>query len=463
MQKTSLKMRSERKKNLTLALRCFYFAVVSLFIFLCATIIPSSLDARFLPQRSVLENGLVLLTSEQRALPMVTLNLLIKAGSRYDFQGKEGVANLTSQLLTHGTRRRTSLEISEALDFIGAGLSTGCSEELATVSLTILKKDLDAGLSLLAEILTAAVFSQEEIERQRQAVIAAIRAKGEEPGDIAQAKFLEALFPQSPYGRPVEGTEESVKRLERGSMTEFYEQFYRPNRSILAVVGDISHGEMMERLAKVFQSWERIAAVQEPPLPAQPGGANNIRINKNLTQANIIIGHEGVPRGHPDYYTIQVMNYILGGGGFSSRLMESIRNQRGLAYSVYSLFSGEKNVGIFQLTMQTKNESAEEAIRIAYDEIRQLREQGVGREELQAAQDYLIGSFPLRLDTNRRLADFFAQVEFFELGLDYPERYPDLIRRISQEDVHRAAKHYLQPAKLIVVVVANQEKAGLQK
>lgn len=435
---------------------------ISISLFVCQVVIPSFLQAGLLPQRSVLENGLVLLTSEQRALPMVTFSLLIEAGSRYDPQGREGLAHLTARLLTYGTRERTALQISETLDFIGASLNTGSGEELATVSLTLLKKDLDTGLGLLAEVLTESVFLSDEIERRKQSVIASIKAKREDPGDIAQSKFLEALFPQSPYGRPVEGTEDSVRAIERSNLVEFYERFYRPNRAILAVVGDISHQEMVDRLAKAFQSWQKRTSAKEPPLSSSPGPANSIRINKDLTQANIIIGHEGVPRGHPDYYPIQVMNYILGGGGFSSRLMDSIRNERGLAYSVYSQFDAEKHVGTFQVTMQTKNETAEEAVRIAMEEIRRIREQGVSEEELKDAKDYLIGSFPLRLDTNRRVANFLARAEFFELGLDYPDRYPELIGRITREDVLRVAKRYLQPEKLIVVVVGNQERIKIK-
>jgi len=425
--------------------------------------VPSGLEARLTPKRSVLQNGMVLLTSEERALPMVTLNLLIKAGSRYDPQGREGLANLTARLLTYGTSGRTALQISEEIDFIGAGLSAGCGEELATVSLTVLKKDLDIGLNILADILTASVFPPEEIDRQKQSVIASIRARDEEPGAIAETKFLEALFPRSPYGRPVEGTKETVQRIERTELLRFYKQFYRPNRALLAVVGDVSDQEITEKLVKVFRSWERGTAAEEPVPSVSAGPANFIRVQKDLTQANIIIGHEGVPRNHPDYYAIQVMNYILGGGGFSSRLMDSVRNERGLAYSVYSTFDADKYVGTFQVGMQTKNESADEAIRIAVEEIRRIREQGVGGQELQAAKDYLIGSFPLRFDTNRRLAGFFAQVEFFELGLDYPDRYPEMIRKVSREDVLRVAKRYLQPEKLIVVVVANQEKTGVKK
>lgn len=416
-------------------------------------------EARLTPARSVLENGLVLLASEERGLPMVTFNLLIRAGSRYDPQGREGLANLTARLLTYGTRSRTALQISETLDFIGATLSAGAGEELASVNLTLLKKDLDVGLNLLAEILTASVFPQQEIERQKQSVIASIRASEQQPGSIAQRKFHEALFPQSPYGRPVEGDEKSVERIGRTELVEFYQRYYRPDRAILAVVGDVSHQELKDKLAQALRSWQRGAGAREEAPRVSAGPASVIRIQKNLTQANIVIGHEGITRGHPDYYAIQVMNYILGGGGFSSRLMDSVRNERGLAYSVYSSFDADKHVGTFQVAMQTKNESAEEAIRIAAEEIRRIREKGVSEDELQAAKDYLIGSFPLRFDTNRRLASFFAQVEFFELGSDYPDRYPDLIRAIRREDVLRAAQRYLQPEKLIVVVVANQEKS----
>jgi zinc protease len=154
------------------------------------------------------------------------------------------------------------------------------------------------------------------------------------------------------------------------------------------------------------------------------------------------------------------MNCILGGGGFSSRAMDAIRNERGLAYSVYSYFSAERSRGIFELVMQTKNETALEAIRLAQTEIRRIREESVTDQELSDAKDYLIGSFPLRLDTNRRVASFLVQVEFYQLGLDYPERYSDLIRKVTREDVERVARQYLDPEKLITVVVGNQKKIG---
>ncbi len=408
------------------------------------------------PHRSVLSNGMVLLTSEQRTLPMVSIEMLIHAGARYDAPKQDGLANLTAELITEGTKRRTALQISESLDFLGASLSARSGEDLASVSLTVLKKDLPAGLELLAEVLTNAVFPLEEIERQKQAVIASIRAKQEQPGEIADMRFTAAVFPQTRYGRPVEGTETSVKAIPQASLREFYQRHYRPNRSIMAIVGDISHEEMIEALNRAFRSWKQ----GEPPpkplaLPAAPE-IGTIRVNKDLTQANLILGQRGVGRENPDYYALQVMNYILGGGGFSSRAMDSIRNQRGLAYSVYSYFSAEKGRGTFQFVMQTKNETALQAIDIAKEEIRRIRQGPVSEAELNDAKDYLTGSFPLRFDTMGKVANFLAQVEYFELGLDYTERYPDLIRKITIDDVSRVAQKYLEPEKMITVMVGNQ-------
>src|SRR5882724_40119 len=427
---------------------------------ICLLALPAT--ANMVPQRSVLGNGMILLTSEQRALPMVSIELLIDAGSRHDAPKQEGLANLTARLLTYGPQRRTALPISEILDFIGAGLSAGSGEDLATVSMTVLKKDLGTGLELLAEVLTLSTFPQEEIDRQKQSIIASIKAREEDPGDIAQRRFAAALYPQSPYGRPVEGSEASVKGLEQQSLKAFYERYYRPNRTILSVVGDISHQEVARALNEAFRSWPKGEPATAPAPPSKVGSAEIIRVNKDLTQANIIFGHEGVGRENSDYYAIQVMNYILGGGGFASRTLDSIRNERGLAYSVYSYFSAEKGHGTFELVMQTKNETALEAIRIAKAEIRRMREELVTEEELSDAKDYLTGSFPLRFDTNRKVANFLAQVEYFQLGLDYPDRYADFIKKVTREDVQHVAQTYLKPETLITVIVANQKRIGDQ-
>jgi zinc protease len=222
------------------------------------------------------------------------------------------------------------------------------------------------------------------------------------------------------------------------------------------VAGDISHEEISQALTLALSQWNKGEVGIPPSPPVLLGAPQAVRINKDLTQANIIMGHQGIPREHPDYYAVQVMNYILGGGDFSSRAMESIRNQRGLAYSVYSQFSADKGRGTFEFVMQTKNETALEAVHLAEAEMRRMREHLVSEQELADAKNYLTGSFPLRFDTNRKVANFLDQVEYYQLGLDYPERYNSLIQQISREEVHRVAQKYLLPDKLITVIVGNQ-------
>jgi zinc protease len=228
----------------------------------------------------------------------------------------------------------------------------------------------------------------------------------------------------------------------------------------MAVVGDVSHEEMMAALSQAFRSWNKGDPSPKPLVLSAAPEVGTIRVHKDLTQANIVLGQRGVGRENPDYYALQVMNYILGGGGFSSRAMESIRNQRGLAYSVYSYFGAEKGRGTFQFIMQTKNETALEAIGIAKEEIRRIRREPVSEAELNDAKDYLTGSFPLRFDTMHKVANFLAQVEYFELGLEYPQHYPELIRKITDGDVTRVAQKYLEPEKVITVIVGNQKIIG---
>jgi len=186
------------------------------------------------------------------------------------------------------------------------------------------------------------------------------------------------------------------------------------------------------------------------------------KIDREITQANIILGHAGVSRNNPDYYAISVMNYILGGGGFSSRLVEEIRDKRGLAYSVTSFFDPGKYPGSFQIVLQTKNASAREAIALSLEEMKRIQTQGVSDKELDAAKKYLMGSFPMRFDTQGKLVTFLTQIEYYGLGLDYPEKYPSIIRYLTREDVLRVAKAYLRPENIILVVVANLKEAGME-
>ena len=413
-------------------------------------------------QKTLLPNGLVLLVSEEHSLPFVTLQLLIDSGSRRDPSGEEGLAYLTARGLLLGTSEHTVNQVNEELDFMGASLNSSSGKDYVTLSLQILKKDLDKGFDLFMEVLTKPTFPEEEINREVEKALAAIQSEEDQPEEVAEKAFLKALFLNSPYGHPVEGTKESVSRLTREGIVRFYRSYYHPHSAILTVVGDMTDAEIKTKLIPRLEKWPRGEIPKLPFANTFEKGLKTVKIDRPITQANVILGHAGVSRENPDFYSLTVMNYILGGGGFASRLMEEIRNKRGLAYSVASFFDPGKYPGSFQIVLQTKNASAKEAISLSLQQMERIRKEFVSEKDLEAAKKYLIGSFPMRLDTQGKLANFLSQVEYYGLGLDYPKKYPSLIGTVTREDVLRVAKKYLHPKKYVLVIVANLKEAGME-
>jgi len=417
--------------------------------------IPSFADTDLNVTRQVLPNGAVLLISEQHTVPIVVVQVLLDGGARRDPRGKEGLASLTADVLTEGTKQRSASQISEQADFIGASLNAGADMDYASVGLTVVRKELDAGLALLTDVLLNPTFPDAEVSRRREATLASMRASEDNPGYVTQRAFTERLFAGEPYGHLVDGRPESVRRLTRSDLVSFYAQNYRPERSIIAVVGDVSAADITGRLTAALEQWQPGG---NPPFvypPTPPETAAVETIQKPITQANIILGQRGVARDNPDYYALTVMNFILGGGGFTSRLLDSIRTKGGLAYSVSSGFSVNKAPGSFEIVMQTKNASAMDALQRTCAEVERIRTEAVSDEELQGAQLYLTGSFPLRLDSNAKLAGFLTQVEFYNLGLDYVRTYAQRINAVTKDDVLRVARDYLHPERMLLVIAAD--------
>jgi zinc protease len=433
-----------------------------IFIFVLLLSLPAgNLQAMPPVHKIVLPNRLVVLICEEHSLPFVTLQLLIDSGSRRDTSGEEGLAYLTARGLLLGTSKRTVTEINKELDFMGTSLNVSPGRDYSVLSLRTLKKDLDKGFNLFMEVLTESAFPEEEIKREVEKTLALIQSLEDQPEEVAEKEFKKTLFLTSSYGHPVEGTKESIPRIKREAIIRFFHTCYHPNNSILAVVGDITAEEVKTRILPILEKWQ-IGEIQEIPFKTTfAKGPETIKINRQITQANIILGNAGISRDNPDFYAITVMNYILGGGGFASRLLEEIRNKRGLAYSVQSFFDSGKYPGSFQIILQTKNSSAREALSLALQQMERIQKEPVSDKELEGAKKYLIGSFPLRLDTQGKLASFLIQVEYYGLGLDYPKKYPSLIRSVTSEDVLRVAKTYLHPERYILVVVADLKDAGM--
>jgi len=414
-------------------------------------------------KKTVLPNGLVVLHSEKHSLPIVMVTLLVKASPLNESKDKAGLANLTAELLTEGTKNRSSTGISEEIEFIGASLDVSVVSDYTTVSLSVLKKDINKGFELFSDILLNPVFPEKEIERKKELVKGSLRHLEEDPAFLAERAFKKEIFGEHPYGRLIEGSVDTIDAIKRKDLTTFYSAYFLPNNSILSVVGDLTEEEMNSLIKTYLKDWKRADLLSIVTQGFNGGKVKRtVQIDKDLTQANIILGHIGISRDNPDYYAISVMNYILGGGGFSSRLMQTIRDEMGLAYDVNSFFTTSKEKGLFQIEAQTKNESANSVISEILNQMKRIRHELVSDGELSDAKSYLTGSFPRRLDTNRKIADFLASVEFYNLGLDYAEKYPSYINSITKEDIIRVAQKYLNPENYVLVVVANQKKAAIK-
>ncbi|MEW6675803.1 MAG: pitrilysin family protein [Nitrospirota bacterium] len=413
-------------------------------------------------KRTVLPNGLTVLHSEKHNLPIVMITLLVKASPLNEPKEKAGLANLTVELLTEGTKNRKSNDISEEIEFIGASLDASVNDSYTTVTLSVLKKDINKGFELFSDILLNPVFPEEEIERKKELIKGSLRQREEEPSFLAGRAFKKEVFGEHPYGRLIEGSAETISAIKREDLSKFHSDYFLPNNSILSVVGNLTTDELDFLIKKYLSEWKKADLTSKiSNRPNEKKSKKVVKIDKDLTQANIILGHLGISRDNPDYYAVSVMNYILGGGGFSSRLMQRIRDEMGLAYDIHSFFTPNKEEGIFQVGVQTKNESANTAVYEILSQIDRIRKEKVSDQELSDAKSYLTGSFPRRLDTNRKIADFLVSVEFYNLGLDYVEKYPSYINSVTKDDVLRVAHIYLDPENYVIVVVANQKKANL--
>jgi zinc protease len=410
-------------------------------------------------KRSVLANGLTVLHVERHTLPLVEVVLLVKSGVVQEPAEKAGLANLTAALLTEGTESRTATEISEQLAFIGAQLDVEASYDFTRASLSVLRKDVRRGFEILSDVLLHPTFPDEEVARKISLIGGSLQQSEEQPGFLVMRAFRSRVYGKNPYGRLVRGSRETLGDITRKDVRDFYSTWYRPDNAILVVVGDLDREELGKLVDTYLDGWQR--APLPPPVrePMPPEERKVVLIDRDLAQANIAVGHKAVRRIDPDYYALRVMNYVLGGGGFASRLMETIRDRMGLAYSVYSSLAAYKDDGHFVVQVQTKNSSAGTVIEEIVRQIEAMKDKGITGEELEEAKAYLIGSFPRRIDTMGKMARFLSLVEFYGLGLDYPDRYKELIGSVTLDDVRAAARKYLHPAEAVFVVVARQSEA----
>jgi zinc protease len=424
----------------------------------------SAQAADIIPTRSVTANGMTVLFLEQHFLPTVEIHALVKVGSAQDPPDKAGLANLTASLLDEGTLTRTSRQIAEQIDFVGGSLEAHAAEDFTTASTRVLKKDADLGFALLADMLQHPAFHKQEFERVRTQILGEIVSDDDDPGNVAMKAFHQLIFHGHPYSWPAHGTEETLTRITVADIQQFHAREYLPNQTILVIVGDLTQDQAATLVQTHFGSWKK-----GTPSPYQMKKPASIErkmvqlIEKDLTQSTIVLGHTGISRTNPDYYAVTVMNYILGAGGFSSRLMDSIRDKQGLAYGIMSQFDSRLMPGAFFISLQTRTDVTNQAIAGVLTEIKGMRDAPVTDQELNEAKSFIVGSFPLRVDSSAKLANVLAQVELYNLGLDYFTQYPRAIEKVTKDDVLRVAKQYLDPQHYALVVVGSIAKAKVKQ
>ncbi len=412
-------------------------------------------------QSWTLENGARVLFVESRTLPILDVSVEFDAGSRRDPAGKAGTASLTNAMLARGIEpapgsaggpAMNEAQISNAFADIAARRSGNVGNDRGGMTLRTLAspENRNRAIMLMARLLAQPSFPEALLDRDKARVVAAIKEELTRPESIANRAFWRVLYAPHPYGS--NATPESVQAITREDLVAFHKKHYVSNRAVIAMIGSISRAEAdatARALTSMLPSGAALGSL--PPVPVTV--RQEERVAHPASQSHILMGAPALERGDPDYFPLTVGNYILGGGGFVSRLMHEVREKRGLSYSVYSYFLPMEQQGPFEVGMQTQKAQTDVALDVARRTIAEFMNTGPTQDELQAAKDNLIGGFALRLDNNLKILENIAVIGFYDLPLDYLKTWTQRISQVTADDVMRAFRRKIGPERLATVVV----------
>ena len=419
-------------------------------------------DIKFPPyELQTLPNGLQVIAVLHHEQPLVSMRLLVRAGSSSDPRDKLGTARLVASLLNQGvqaapgTTARSAEQLADAIDFIGGAMGAGAATDLTHVNMVVMKDSFETGMQMLSDIVRHPAFHPEEIDRQRQQMLSGLQVSVQDPEYIANAVFDRLVYGFHPYGMPDSGTPETLAALGRDDLIAFHSRYFHPNNAILAVVGDVTAAEAFAMTKKVFGDWEKrdlpADTFIDPPDPTR----RLVIVNKpDAVQTEVRVGHLGIPRGHPDYLAVNLAIRILGGEG-SNRLHQVLRTERGLTYSAQANMDALKVTGDFEAETNTRSEATGEVLRLIVDEFWRLQRERVGERELGDAKAYLTGSFPLTIETPDAIAMQVVNAVFYGLPLEELQNLRERVNAITVDDIQRVARAYLRPDRLSVVLVGN--------
>lgn len=403
---------------------------------------------------------------ENHDLPMLDVAVDFPAGSGFDSAEKSGLAGLTHGLLDLGVEGMNEDDIARRLADIGAQFGGTFDADRSNIALRTLssKAERNEALAIMARVLQRPLFPETVLAREKVRLIAALKEEETKPESIAGKAFSRAVFGGHPYGLPASGEIATVEKLQRSDLDAFYSAHYGAHSAVLALMGDISRAEAEEIAQNLTAQLPSGGASSEIAQVVKLGSASTLRITHPATQSHILIGAPGVARNDADYFPLYVGNYILGGGGFVSRLMQEVREKRGMAYSVYSYFIPMQQPGAFQIGLQTRKDQADEAVQLVNKSLRDFIDHGVTEKELLAAKQNIINGFPLRIDSNKKILDYLSVIGFYHLPLTYLDDFPSRISQVTVAEISAAFKRKVNPDILATVIVgAPEEKVKAEK
>lgn len=419
--------------------------------------LPLSAQAALTIQNWQTPHGTPVIFVESHELPILDISVDFPAGSARDPGSQAGLAQLTHILLDQGAGGLSDTAIAHRLADVGAVLGGAFDRDRAGVTLRTLSSqaEKDVALDILARVLQKPDFPPAVVKREKQRLIAGIREAEADPGTVADKAFYRALYGTHPYAHNEAGDPAAIAKLTRSDVQTFYRTHYSAPNAVIALMGDISRVEaeaIAARLADGLSGAAVVPALQKP----EPAKANEQRIAFPSTQSHVLVGAVGVARSDPDFFPLYVGNYVLGGGGFDSRLMREVRDKRGYAYSAYSYFMPMMVAGPFQLGLQTKLAQTDDALKVAKDTLRQFIAEGPSEAELKQAKDNLTGGFPLRIDSNRKILEYLSLIGFYKLPLDYLDTWVDKVNAVDVATVKQAFARHIDPDKLVTVIVGGE-------
>lgn len=407
---------------------------------------------------STTSSGLRVLAAERGPLPLVAIRLVLRAGSASDPRDKHGLADFTSRLLRRGTARMSADDIDEAIEFVGASLSVGVGEDTMSLHVTTPAEHFPHMMSVLGQLLREPTFPEKEVEMARERTLAQFANDLDDPSIIADRAFTRALWGEHPYGHDVSGSASHVGSFTREDVVRFHRERMTPRSAMLVVVGAVSPEVVAAEAEKALAGWETPPDAPEFTVPKQERIARAgevILVDKpDQTQSQVRIGGPGFSMGHPDYFPATAMNIALG-GGFTSRLVNEVRVERGLSYGVSSYFDAMNAGGVYAISTFTKTQSTREIIDVALGEVTKVRESGITPKELKGGQTYLAGLYPMRTETNESIAAVIADVRVHKLGDDWVEKFRDRLCAVTPKQVAEAAVKYCYPERPTIVVLGN--------